>query len=184
MTVLGVIADTHIPDRMRHLHPDILPIFREAGVEAILHAGDVSVPRILDQLGEVAPVYAVRGNRDWFRLRQLPQSLTLNYEGLPVVLTHGYGSSWGYLAGKLHYLRHGIRPEWFMQRLKDSYPQAKVIVFGHIHLPINDWEGGQLFFNPGTACCPEIKELSPSIGLLYLHAGGEVEGQIINLKRG
>jgi putative phosphoesterase len=183
MTVLGVIADTHIPDRMRHLHADVLPIFREAGVEAILHAGDVSVPRILDQLGQVAPVHAVRGNRDWFRLRYLPQSLTFNFEGSPIVLTHGFGSAWGYLAGKLHYLLHGVHPEWFVQRLQESYPHAKVIVFGHVHLPINDWQGGQLFFNPGTACCPEVKGLAPSVGLLYLHAGGEVEGEIIPLER-
>ena len=64
MIRLGVISDTHIPDRARRLNERVIPVFREAGVSAILHAGDVSTPRVLKQLEEVAPVYATRGNRD------------------------------------------------------------------------------------------------------------------------
>ncbi len=62
---VGVVADTHIPDRAAALHPGLLPALRAAGVGAILHAGDVSTHAVLEQLGEIAPVRVARGNRDW-----------------------------------------------------------------------------------------------------------------------
>ena len=45
MTSLGVLADTHIPDRVPELDPQIIQVFRRAGVAAILHAGDVSAAK-------------------------------------------------------------------------------------------------------------------------------------------
>ena len=65
MITLGVVADTHVPDRARQINPDLLRVLRQAQVQAILHAGDVCSQVVLDQLGQIAPVYAVRGNRDW-----------------------------------------------------------------------------------------------------------------------
>ena len=62
---LGVVADTHIPDRVRSLHPDLLPGLKAANAEVILHAGDICSPVVLAELSQVAPVVAVRGNRDW-----------------------------------------------------------------------------------------------------------------------
>lgn len=182
MTILGVIADTHIPDRMRGLHPEVIPLFEESGVQAILHAGDVSVPRVLEELGEIAPVYAVRGNRDFWRLRYLPLFVNLEFNGVPMVLAHGQGRWWNYLAGKAYYLAYGLQPERYKRRLVESFPQARVIIFGHIHVPINDWMGERLLFNPGTACCPEIKKLPPSVGLLHVSAGGEVHGEVVYLE--
>ena len=58
MTTLGVIADTHVPDRRPDLDPQILPIFLQAKVQTILHAGDVSSQKVLDQLSQIAPVLA------------------------------------------------------------------------------------------------------------------------------
>jgi hypothetical protein len=59
---IGVLADTHIPDRAKELHPDIIPIFQQHEVDRIIHAGDICVPSVLEQLTKVAPVDAVRGN--------------------------------------------------------------------------------------------------------------------------
>ena len=64
MVTLGVVTDSHVPDRMRALPDALWPAL--AGVDAILHAGDVCVPRVLAALEQVAPVYAVAGNRDIF----------------------------------------------------------------------------------------------------------------------
>jgi len=47
MTSLGVLADTHIPNRVPGLNPQVTQCFREADIVAILHAGDVSVPKVL-----------------------------------------------------------------------------------------------------------------------------------------
>jgi putative phosphoesterase len=107
---LGIISDTHIPDRARRLHPQVLPLFREAGVSAILHAGDVSSPGVLKQLGEVAPVVAVRGNRDWVLMRRLPLIQQLTFGSISIVLTHGHGRWQEYLLDKADYLLNGYPP--------------------------------------------------------------------------
>lgn len=57
---LGLIADTHLPDRCSALPAAVFDVFR--GVEMIVHAGDVGSRSVLDELGAVAPVAAVRGN--------------------------------------------------------------------------------------------------------------------------
>jgi uncharacterized protein len=182
MSTLGVISDTHIPDRRRSLHPQIIPIFREAGVSAILHAGDVISPKVLASLNQVAPVYAVRGNRDWVWLRQLPFDRMLSIQGVTIALTHGHGRWWTYLVGRIDYIRYGVRQERYQLRLLKTYPQAQVIVFGHTHRPINLWVDGRLLFNPGSPHFPDKNEFTPSIGLLHILNGGEVQGEIIKLE--
>ena len=59
---IGVVADTHIPDRTRELPAEIFDHLH--GVDMILHAGDVSRQIVLDRLATIAPVIAVQGNRD------------------------------------------------------------------------------------------------------------------------
>jgi len=158
MITLGVLSDTHIPDRAQHLHPQIIPIFKQAGVQTILHAGDISTPAVLTELRQVGTVYAVRGNRDWFSLRDLPDTQALIIAGVPIILTHGHG-------GWLEYVR-----------------DTRVIVFGHTHTALNLWVDGQLFFNPGSPHFPEDKNAAPSLGLLHIEAGGRVAGELIQLE--
>ena len=101
MTVVGVLADTHIPDRVPNLDPKMLQTFREKGVAAILHAGDVSVPRVLTELHQIAPVYTVRGNRDILYLRHLPMRVQLNIDGVSIGMAHGHGTFSRYLIDKM-----------------------------------------------------------------------------------
>lgn len=177
---LGVLADTHIPDRSAGLHPRILPVFRQAGVQAILHAGDVSVPQVLAELSALAPVHTVGGNRDWLRLPGLPAQLRLSFEGIEIALVHGHGGLVGYFKEKITHTLHGYRREYYIDLLARAYPGADVIVFGHSHQPLNLRVGQVLLFNPGSACCPENPNDPPSAGLLYLSAGS-VRGEIISL---
>ncbi len=90
ITTLGVIADTHIPDARRQLHPRVRLIFEQAGVSAILHAGDISIPRGLRDLEAIAPVVAVRGNRDWFGFEDLRMVRIIQVAGATIGLTHGH----------------------------------------------------------------------------------------------
>jgi putative phosphoesterase len=180
---LGIISDTHIPDRARSLHPGILPLFRDARVRAILHAGDISIPSVLAELAQVAPVYAVRGNRDILWRHRLPLALKLNFNGIEIGLAHGHGGWRSYLVDRTYFMFHGYHHERLLPRLLAEFPQADVIVFGHGHLPLNCWMDDQLLFNPGSPHFPEKKDLAPSVGFLHISAESEVRGEIVTLNQ-
>jgi len=175
---LGVLADTHIPDRRRSLNPLVFELFQETGVASILHAGDVSTPGVLRRLEQIAPVYAVRGNRDWVALRRLPWALRLQFAEVKIGLTHGHGLVWDYLRDRLEYMRRGYRLELFQPRLLAAFPDVDVIVFGHTHRALNHYVDGKLVFNPGSPHFPDLKGDPPSVGLLHIGRDGKVVGEI------
>ncbi len=177
---IGLIADTHVPDRASQLHPAVIPALQQARVDVILHAGDVSVPRILEQLVAVAPVHAVQGNRDWVRLRKLPMTRTLSWGGLQIGLVHGHGGFWRYWREKLRRLRYGYHLEFYIPYLIRTFPKADVIVFGHSHVPETRRIDGKLLVNPGTTCCPD-GDFGPSIGVLEIDRG-EAHAKVIWLE--
>jgi putative phosphoesterase len=178
---LGVLADTHIPDRARSLDGRILEVFRQAQVSEILHAGDISIPSVLEQLSALAPVQAVRGNRDWVALGYLPVKSHLVFDGVRIGLTHGHGRLWNYVRDRIDYMFGGYRLGLFLPRLLTTFPDEQVVVFGHTHRPLVHWVGSQLIFNPGSAHFPDVKRDAPSVGLLHIHTGGLVRGEIIPL---
>lgn len=182
MLTLGVIADTHIPDRRSSLDERVLSVFETAKVARILHAGDISTPRVLAQLEEVAPVHAVRGNRDWVALRHLPFHLELTFDGVRIGLAHGHGRFVNYVIDRVDYITRGYRLEMFQPRLMKAFPRAQVIVFGHTHRPLNIFTDGILLFNPGSPHFPDVKSNAPSVGLLHIHARGGITGEIIKLE--
>jgi hypothetical protein len=137
---------------------------------------------VLDQLAELAPVHAVRGNRDWVALRNLPFQLELTFEGVQIGLIHGHGRLMEYVADRVEYMVRGFRLEMFTPRVLEAFPNAQVIVFGHIHRPLNVLSDGKLLFNPGSPHFPDVKTKAPSVGLLHIHSGGEFSGEIVNLE--
>jgi putative phosphoesterase len=179
---LGVVADTHVPDRRCELDARILPILNSKGVQAILHAGDVSAPTVLREIERIAPVFAVRGNRDWFLLRDLPKDRVLEFNHIIIGLTHGHGGWMTYLFDRPDFILHGYYHERLLPRLKTRFPNANVIVFGHGHLPLNSWIDGQLFFNPGSPHFSARKGVYPSLGFLHLEPQGRIWGEIIFLE--
>ena len=78
---LGILSDTH-----NLLRPEVLAALD--GADAILHAGDISRPEILERLREIAPVHAVRGNADKEWAEELPPMLDLSLDGLRICMTH------------------------------------------------------------------------------------------------
>jgi putative phosphoesterase len=179
LITLGILADTHVPDRVPGLKPALFSIFRDAQVDAILHAGDISIPDVLEQLQEIAPVYAVRGNRDWFELRRLPIALALDFEGVTVGLMHGHGSLGVYLWDKVKSVILGTQPERYLRRAYNAFPGAKVVVFGHTHIPVKRWVDGRLYFNPGSAAYPANKAPAASVGILSIGPQRRVDAKIL-----
>jgi putative phosphoesterase len=187
MFTLGVIADTHVPDRRKNLDPRALEILRSREIQAILHAGDVSAPWVLKALEQIAPVYAVRGNRDWLWLLELPAQRIMKFAGVTIAMTHGHGGWLRYFLDKPYYTFHGYRHERILPRLLAGFRQANVIVFGHGHLPLNEWIDGRLMFNPGSPHFPSGKKVAPSLGFLHIQDGSDlrddktVVGEIVTL---
>ena len=155
---LGVISDTH-----GLLRPEVFDAF--AGVDQILHAGDVGRLDLLTELETLAPVAAVYGNTDDSELRStLPKVATLQLDGFDIVVTHGdqLGSP---------------TPE----ALNAAFPEAQILVFGHTHRPLlTVVDVVVTVMNPGGAG-PRRFNLPPSVGILELEPGIPPRGRILPL---
>ena len=171
---LGVVADSHIPERMKRAPEDALTCFRSARVSAILHAGDMTHPQVLHQFEQIAPVIAVRGNRDiWTRDGwRLPLYRVLEFGGVSIGLTHGHGGLWEYLWEKVLYYTIGFSLTRYLNKLPMKFPQdVKVIVFGHTHRIANEWMDGRLLFNPGSLGPEYYSPVGAAVGLLHIRSG-------------
>ena len=156
---LGLIADTH-----GLVRPGVHELF--AGVDAIVHAGDVGGAEVLDELGLLAPVTAVYGYVDGGTLRQrLPQVAELAVDGFQIVVTHGdqFGSP-------------------TPAKLKAAYPRADVIVFGHTHKPlIESLDDFTVVVNPGAAGPPRFGA-RPSVAIMETEAGIPPRARIVPVR--
>ena len=138
---IGVISDTH-----NFLDPRVAELF--AGVEHILHAGDVGTAFITFQLEQIAPVTAVLGNTD---------------SGVDLKLTEVVE-----MGGRKFLVHHIVNPRVLGDDLKPRLVRVRpdVIVFGHTHKPFCETIGGVLFFNPGYAGKPKFG-LARSVAILH-----------------
>lgn len=156
---IGVIADTH-----GHLASGALPAL--AGVELILHAGDIGKAEIVAALEQVAPVLAVHGNSDagTTLMRQHPVMRWVEREGVRIYLTH-IGGNPAELARALP-TEPELRPH--------------VYIFGHSHVALLERVDGVLFLNPGAAGRPRFGG-GLSVAVLTL-AAGKADATIIPLQ--
>jgi uncharacterized protein len=131
--LLGVVSDTH-----GYFHPELKEAF--AGVDIILHAGDIGTPDVLDSLEAIAPVRAVYGNVDGQSIRyRAPENQRFELEGLKFWMTHigGHPGRWAPRIG----------PE-----LKHYRPD--VFICGHSHILRLERVASlnrMLYLNPGAA---------------------------------
>ena len=130
---LLVVSDTHIPDFAKAL-PDA--VMAEASrADLVLHAGDVTSPRVLEELAEAAPVLCALGNGDGddvARWGARPR-IEARFADINVGMVHDSGSRKGRAA-----------------RLRRWFPAADLVVFGHSHIPMDLSEQGIRLLNPGS----------------------------------
>jgi len=179
--IIGVVSDTHVPDRVGSLNPALLQGLDEHEVDYILHAGDICLPGVLEQLSQIAPVIAVRGNRDWAFRGKLPKIQKLDICGHRVALTHGYGDLFFYFFDKWYDLFQGYQLDRYQTMLLQQVEWAQVIIFGHTHYPENrQIEGQRLLFNPGSPSARHPRVNQCSYGVLEFDHQA-VRGRIIPL---
>ncbi len=151
MKRIGVIADTHGLAR-----PEAATLF--AGVDLILHAGDVGGSEVLDALRRIAPVHAVRGNTDqgdW--CADLPLVTLVPVDGARLCLLHN--------AAELAF--------------DPAAAGVSAVIHGHSHRAEERTAGGVFYFNPGSAG-PRRWQNAPSVGRLFV-TDGRVTGEILLL---
>jgi putative phosphoesterase len=154
-TVVGIISDTHGLFR-----PEIPSIF--AGVELIVHAGDVGGPSVLEALSRIAPAEAVFGNVDDSHDPMLTRERSVSVGGLTIHVSHG------------HELGQPTA-----ERALERY-KGDVLVFGHTHRAlVFRARSGRLVINPGSAG-PRRFNLRPSVARLTI-SDGIAEAEIVNL---
>ncbi|HLB49394.1 MAG TPA: metallophosphoesterase family protein [Anaerolineales bacterium] len=179
---LGVVADTHIPDRMKALPPRLFDVLD--GVDLVLHAGDISHPHVLDELARIAPVAAVQGNRD-FRYRanwRLPLQMIVQVGDVRIGMAHGHGGLAGYIGEKLMYYTVGYYFSRYEKRMLNWFNNVQALVFGHSHHPVNEVRDGVLLFNPGSVGPDYETGRGAAVGMLTVDATARsVRGQIIPL---
>ncbi len=154
-----VLADTHIPRRAHALPEELFSYLRQA--DLILHAGDLIQPSVLDELSAYGPVRAVAGNVDLPEV-DLPETLEFDFGGAKIAMIHDSG-----------------RKEGRRKRLEKHFPEARVIVFGHSHVPFLEDENGLLLLNPGS---PTDRRRQPRHTFALLRAEeGSVRAEILTL---
>jgi putative phosphoesterase len=153
--VIGLISDTH-----GLMRPEIANVF--AGVDLILHAGDVGGAHVLEALGKIAPTEAVYGNVDDPFDPALARERTVACGGVTVHVSHG----------------HEFRGPTAAAVLA-RYSAADVVVFGHTHRAVTVQAGARLAVNPGAAG-PRRFNLQPSVARLTIERG-RAAAEIISL---
>ncbi len=149
---IGVISDTH-----GLLRPEVLRALK--GVKRILHLGDVGKISILEQLEQIAPVTAVRGNVD----REGPCAKLPETE-VALIAEH-----YVYMLHDLHTLH-----------LDPAAAKFGAVFSGHTHVPNFITKKGVLYFNPGS-CGPRRFALPVTIGLLSVDKNGNLKARIVPL---
>lgn len=136
---VGVISDTH-----GLLRPEVKGILRSCG--ALLHAGDIGSPELVQELQMLAPMGLVRGNNDRGWGTSLPLLLNSELEGVPIVMTH------------------------IKKDVPAALGRAKIVITGHTHRYSAIEKDGRLWLNPGS-CGPRRFGQEITMAVLKLENG-------------
>lgn len=179
--LIGLLSDTHIAFRDQKLPPQLKDVFK--GVDLILHAGDIWVPWVLDELETIAPVLAAQGDDDMIEVdfvddKRITRKQVLNIEGNTIWVTHikpRYGlidpTQQSYISP---FSRRNQEPE-------DPPEPPDVVVFGHSHFAEVEEYKNTILINPGSPTMPSYIPKLGTVGLLTINSG-EPEACIVQLE--
>jgi hypothetical protein len=159
VTRVAVLGDTHLPRRARDIPPSAWRVIDSADV--VIHTGDVTDGALLERIGARRPVHTVRGNND-VHLAELPDHLLLDIDDVAVAVVHDSGPA-----------------QRRRQRLRERWPGARVVVFGHSHIAVCEDDGHLLLLNPGS---PTDRRSMPTFTMAVMTVGhGAVTAEIVDL---
>jgi putative phosphoesterase len=160
---IGVIADTHIPERAKEIPQQVLEAFKQT--DMIIHAGDLADLSVLEKLKSLCKtVKAVSGNMDHNEVKaRLPEKEIIEIANYRIGVMHGYGA-----------------PANLIELLELAFKNDKVdvVIFGHSHTALNEKKGNILYFNPGS---PTDKIFSPYNSYGIIEINNKIEAKIIKI---
>lgn len=139
--LIGLISDTHIPDRAREIPEKVLTSFKN--VDLIIHAGDLTTTEVIDELEKIAPVIAVQGNMDRVAHIDLPKAKVITVEKIKIGIAHGEV-----------YPRADTQQLLYLARQLD----VNILVTGHSHQPKIEQVEDVLLLNPGSPIVPRLAD--------------------------
>lgn len=174
---IGLISDTHIPEACEHLPERVFEVF--AGIDLVMHAGDVYVNRVLDELARIAPVIAALGNGDEgldghrYYLEpddRVREAHLIEIEGVRIGLVHAIPTP------------DDTSDEVFARAMDAQFGgPVDVIVQGHSHIEGVMHFGATMVVNPGSATLPHnLVGVPGTVAILEIGAG-KVSAEIIKL---
>ncbi len=185
---IGLLSDSHVPTVALRLPSGVAKVFKD--VDLILHAGDLTGPEVLEELEQLAPVLAVRGDRDLSSLDHLPVRRVVEAAGKRIGLIHGNRPRWQEFPGATWNMFFGQR--WFLAprfyvHVVHQFENDNVdcVVCGHLHRPFVGDINGTLVVNPGSTYLNILdRRTQPgqyiSVGMLEI-ADGMLRASIVPL---
>jgi putative phosphoesterase len=163
---IGLITDTHMPASCKRLWKEVRVAF--AGVDVIWHGGDIVWASVLDELEEIAPTFAAKGNNDngWHDPR-LKQTQWLEVDGYRLAMVHD--------------MEPEDEPIELLRKTYLGGRRADVMVTGHTHFERMDFRDGVLQINTGSAVHPHLYSTRlGTVGILEVDSSG-IRAEIIRL---
>ncbi len=180
---IGLIADTHMPRRWKTLPTIVFDTFSTC--DLIFHAGDVGELWVLDQLSQSAPVIGVHGNDETREAATaLPFVQTIACEGHRIVLTHSH------YPDRETEMNHRQDDSWYpkLQYRADfgKSRDAKIVVSGHTHIPMQVEHDGVMLINPGAIASGSgwTKQIVQTIAVMTLSQNSLPHVQFIDINSG
>jgi putative phosphoesterase len=168
---IGLLSDTHVPDAAKELPmPQLRTAFK--GVDLIMHGGDIYQVSVLDDLTEIAPVIAARGDDDYGSAvmdDRVKDKHILDIEGHRVWLVHE----------RPRYVTASPPPSFGTTepRYKDI---PEVVVFGHQHKTVVEQYNGTLFVSSGSPTFLHYRQGLGTVGILDI-SDGKIDVNILQL---
>jgi len=164
LKLVGLISDTHIPAKAKTVPKKIFEVFD--GASLILHAGDLTQLRVVDELEQLAPVVAVCGNMDQSEVgERLPKMDSVKVYKWKIGVIHNPGIFWR------------------TKRMKSIAKRNNfdALIFGHTHRPSLKREEGIVFVNPRSPTNPLPPFLTkPTVAMLRI-TKEKIEPEIIKI---
>ncbi|MHA1669607.1 MAG: metallophosphoesterase family protein [Promethearchaeota archaeon] len=171
--LIGVLSDTHIPDRTTMFPEIVIEDFKKKNVDLVFHLGDFTdfkvYQRLVDEFSK-DKIIAVRGNMDFdLKLKEtLPEKQEFELFGHKILMLHGMGGP-------------NIIIKRLIKKLDLLNSDYNIVIFGHTHRPVNEIHHNILFLNPGTTTPIDNKfTIMSSYGFLKI-SEAKIEPEIINL---